>query len=327
MEKKQILKIISIIIIVGACFMCFFLMYNQKKATTYQGFYLNTVITLTFYNAKDSSLQYECFALCEKYENLLSRTKEGSDIWNINHSRGKWVTVDPETYELLQTAYLYCSRTGGLVDLTIAPLMNLWNFTGTDSEKKPPANDELDKVLAHVDYRNLEFNNGSVRLKDPNAMLDLGFIAKGYIGDKIKEYLVSKNVRSAIINLGGNVVTIGEKPDGTPYTIGIMDPFNQAETIDTVSVSNRCVITSGTYERAFLHEGVLYHHILNPVTGMPIDNGLVSVTILSDDAVTGDALSTTCLLLGKEKGLEFLKSFENTEAVFIDKNGDITMSN
>lgn len=327
MKRKWNQKIISILLILAVCFACFFFAYQKgamRTQQTFTGFYFNTVINITFYNDRDAALSKECFALCEHYEKLLSRTVEGSDIWNINHSKGEWIRVSPETYSLLETAYEYCQKTDGLLDYTVAPLMILWDFTGNNPDKKPPEAEAISQVLPFVNYENVCLENGQVRLANPDTEIDLGFIAKGYIGDKLRAYLVSQGVESALLNLGGNILTIGCKPDQKPYQIGIKDPRNQNDYIDTVSVTNQCVTTSGTYERMFLYEGITYHHILDPQTGMPVQNGLVSVTILSEDATTGDALSTACLLLGKEKGLEFIKSFPNTDAVFIEENGTIT---
>lgn len=327
MKNKIFTKIISIFIIIAACFACFFFASQKRispKTESFQGYYFNTVVSFTFYNEKDASLHEECFSLCQHYENLLSRTVEGSDTFNINHSNGEWISVDAETYALLQFAAQFCSQTDGMLDYTVAPLMDLWNFTGSESEKKPPEHALIQKALADVDYQKVELSDGKVRLINPNAKIDLGFIAKGYIGDKIRDYLISQNVESAIINLGGNILTIGQKPDGKPYQIGIRNPKDKNTYLDTLSVTNQCVTTSGTYERMFLYDGIVYHHILDPGTGMPIDTGLVSVTILSDDATTGDALSTACLLLGTEKGLEFIKSFPNTNAIFVETDGTIT---
>lgn len=327
MKKELIIKILAACILLPVCLACF--TWASKKGTsdkpqTFQGFYFNTVINITFYNSQDAALSKDCFALCEHYENLLSRTVEGSDIRNINQSKGEWISVDPETYALLETAAGYCEKTNGLLDYSVAPLMVLWDFTGSNPTKRPPDAALLSEALSGVDYRNVELSGGKVRLLNPDTKIDLGFIAKGYIGDKLRSYLVSQGVKSALLNFGGNILTIGSKPDGSPYQIGIKDPDSKDDYIDTLSVTNRCVTTSGTYERMFIFEGVTYHHILDPQTGMPVQNSLSSVTILSDDATTGDALSTACLLLGKEKGLEFIKSFPDTQAVFVEENGTVT---
>ena len=327
MNKKIIPKIISISLLIVACIACIFFARNQEQAQKYEAYYLNTIVSFTFYNNRDASLAAECFALCDRYEKLLSRTVEGSDIWNINHAKGEWVFVDAETYALLQAACSHCANTDGLLDCTVAPLMDLWNFTDTATNKMPPTDEELSDRLVHVDYRYLEFKDGSVRLSDPDSAIDLGFIAKGYIGDRIKEFLVSEGVTSAIINLGGNIITIGTKPDGSPYQISIRNPLQASGSPEVIPVTDRCVTTSGTYERYFIYEDVSYHHILDPSTGKPVDNGLISVTIISDDAATGDALSTACLLMGKEKGLAYIKSFENVNAVFIEKDGTISYGN
>ena len=323
----MIIRISSSVFLLLACLACFFFAYKKssfQSPKTYTEFYFNTVINITFYNENDAAYVSDCFALCEKYENLLSRTIEGSDIWNINRSNGEWVSVDPETYSLLEAATLHCQNTNGLLDYTVAPLMELWDFTGSTPDKRPPDSNDITTALKGVDYRNVLLSDQKVRLANPETKIDLGFIAKGYIGDKIREFLISKGVTSAIINLGGNILTIGSKPDGDAYQIGIKDPKNTNDHIDILSVTDLCVTTSGTYERMFVYDGVTYHHILDPQTGMPVRSGLSSVTILSEDATTGDALSTACLLLGKEKGLEFIKSFPNIQAVFIEENGTIT---
>lgn len=148
--------------------------------------------------------------------------------------------------------------------------------------------------------------------------LDLGAIAKGYIADKIKEFLMEKGVKSAIINLGGNVLCIGGKPDKAPFNIGIQKPFaDRKETIAVMELSDKSIVSSGIYERFFERDGNFYHHILNPKTGYPYDNSLVAVTIISDKSVDGDGLSTSCFALGLEEGMKLINSIENVHAVFI----------
>lgn len=300
----------------------------KNQPVTYNGYYFNTVISLTFYNEDDAKLSEECFQLCKTYENMLSRTVEGSDIWNINHSNGMPVSISEETYTLLTEALYYCKFTNGKIDITIAPLMDAWNFTDDGKEQIPPTQEEIETLLSHVDYTQIELTeNNTVTLKDPEASIDLGFIAKGYIADKLKEYLVSQGVTSALINLGGNVCAIGNKPDGSTYTIGIQEPFAPAgTTLTTVNLSDSSAVTSGTYERGFTYDNVYYHHILNTDTGYPANNALVSVTILCESSMQADALSTTCFVLGKEQALEYIKSLEDVECILIDSEGNIQYS-
>ena len=301
------------------CFSNIFLYGCTKKMepVTKTGFYLNTVISITLYDTTDTSLIDGAFAVCDSYEKLLSRTLEGSDIWNINHSNGTPTTVSAETADLIQTALTYCDITDGSVDITLAPLSDLWDFS-SDKPKKVPADYEINALLPNVDYRTVQVQDNVVTLTNKKAAIDLGFIAKGFIADKIKSYLLEQGVTSAVINLGGNVLTIENKPDQTHFTIGIQKPFDDRNTsITQVSISDSSVVSSGVYERYFEQGGMLYHHILNPATGYPYNNHLLGVTILSNTSTEGDGLSTSCFALGLEKGMTLIESLPNVEAVFI----------
>lgn len=294
------------------------------------GFYFDTVISITVY---DSAYEYaleECLLLAEKYEQLLSTTVEGSDIWNINHASGLPVAVAEDTYYLLQRAMDYAALTDGRVDLTVAPLSSLWNFSTMNSDSHElPSPEDISQCISHVNYKNviLSPEERSVTLTDPQASIDLGFIAKGFIADKMKEYIVQEKILSALINLGGNVLTIGAKPDGSPYTIAVQKPFAASgEAVTAVSATDCSVVTSGIYERYFEQDGTLYHHILDTKTGYPAETSLTGVTILSSSSLDGDALSTACLILGKEEGLKLIASLPDTEALFIEKSGTLTYS-
>ena len=161
----------------------------------------------------------------------------------------------------------------------------------------------------------------TVTLLDPESQISLGFIAKGYIADKLKEYLLSENIRSAIINLGGNLLAVGVKPDGSPFQFGIQKPFDtQGTPVTVLSVSDKSAVSSGIYERYFYQNQVLYHHILDASDGYPVQNNLLGVTILSDSSTVGDALSTTCFVLGPEEGMQLIESLDEVEAVFVTKD-------
>ena len=294
------------------------------------GYFFNTFVSITFYSDADAKYFEDCENLCGKYENLLSRTVEGSDIYNINHGNGEPVEVDPETAQLVSIALSFCEKTDGAVDITVAPLMDAWNFTGEEDEKTPPSREEIDRLLEHVNYKNVSVNGNTVTLSDPEAAIDLGFIAKGYIADRLKEYLVGKGVKSALINLGGNIQLIGSKPDGGDYIIGIKKPFAEGgkeETMTTLSLSDTSSVSSGIYERCFTYDGKLYHHILDSKTGYPVENDLYQVTILCKDSVYADALSTTLMILGKEEGLRFLEGEDyEAHAAFVDNKYELSFS-
>lgn len=290
-------------------------------------FYLDTVVTLTVYETEDKSILQDAFSLIADYESMLSRTREGSDIWNINHSAGTPTKVSAETISLLQTALNYCELSDGAFDITIAPVTDLWDFHGEGSGNVPDQ-EQLAEALSHVNYNNVKITGNMVTLSDPRAAIDLGAIAKGYIGDRVKDFLLSKGITSGMINLGGNVLVIGEKPDGSLWKIGIRKPFSKdgSELSAVVSAADQSVVTSGTYERYFIKDNTLYHHILNTQTGYPARTGLSSVSILSDGSAKGDALSTICFLLGPEKGMDLIEKTDGVEALFITEEGELLYS-
>ena len=301
-------------------------------------FALDTLATITIYETAPGTDTVKILnsseELCEYYEGLFSRTRRGSDVYRINHSSGRETAADKSTLFLIEESLKYSELTDGLFDITIAPVVELWD----SSDETLPDSEALSEALSHVSDDNIIINKnaGTVRLKDPKAAIDLGALAKGYIADRIKEQLISDKVTSAVIDLGGNILTIGSKPDGSPYNIGIKAPFSDTSTYyaggaippdgiaDSVKVTNRSVVTSGIYERYRLIEDRIYHHVLNPKTGYPVDNTLAGVTIISDTSLEGDCLSTACLLMGKEKTEELINSLPDIEAVLIEKDGTLT---
>ena len=289
------------------------------------GFYFDTVVEIKLNGTEDESILKECFDLMAEYESLLSRTREGSDVWKINHSAGTPVSVSEDTVSLIRLARKYYDLSDGAFDITIAPYVTLWDFQNNPGTI--PTKDELTAASKHVGFENVQVSGNTVTLADPEAQIDLGGIAKGFIADRLKEYLTKEGIESAWINLGGNVLTIGMKPDKSPWKIGIRKPFGAAtETAAVISVSGKSVVTSGTYERYFEKDGTIYHHILEPKTGEPVQNHLYSVTILSDSSADGDALSTTCFVLGKEDGLALVESLDGIEAMFITDEQELIYS-
>lgn len=289
-------------------------------------FYFDTVVTITLCGTSNTTLLNDCFQKMAEYESLLSRTREGSDIWKINHSQGTPVEVSDLTIDLLQLALHYSELSDGVFDPTIASVVSLWNFT-ENPEKVLPEKAEIDEALSHVDYRSIQINGNTVTLLDPAASLDLGGIAKGYIADQLKEFLINKEITGALINLGGNNLALGTKPNDQPWKIGIQKPFGTVSDLVTVlSINGQSVVTSGNYERYFEKDGQIYHHILDTQTGYPVQNHLQGVTILSDSSADGDALSTTCFALGLEKGMELIETLPDIEALFITDDGQLHRS-
>ena len=259
-------------------------------------------------------------------EGLFSATIDTSEVSEINQAEGKPVTVSPETAELISKGVEYGRLSNGRFDVTIAPASSLWNFTD-NTENTIPDPEKLDEAVSHIDYSCIQIEGNTVTLTDPEARIDLGGIAKGYIADRLKEYLISEGIEHALIDLGGNMLTLGGRYDGTAFRIGIQRPFAETGTVmAAVSVRDKSVVSSGDYERYFEKDGVVYHHILDPDTGYPVQNDLDQVTIISDESVDGDALSTTCFTLGLEEGMKLIRSLDGVEAVFVTKDGKLHTS-
>ena len=303
---------------------------------------LNTAIQITIYDSQDKSLLDDCLALCDRYELIFSRTNENSELYKLNHRKDtsdKDPNADEQTIpypisgtadtwhisedlaSLLSQGLSITRESDGAFDIAIAPLTSLWDFTAEDP--KVPDDAAIQKALPLCSSDGVTIDGQDITLPSDDIQFDVGAIAKGYIADRMKDLLVKKGVKSAIINLGGNVLCIGSKPDGTPFKIGIQKPFaDRNETEAVMDITGKSVVSSGIYERCFKQNGKLYHHILNPKTGYPYDNGLISVTIISDQSVDGDALSTTCFALGLEDGLKFAEK-KGVQAVFITEDYEL----
>lgn len=292
---------------------------NRPEYISATDFQLNTVVNVALYEPQNKELLDACVDLCSRYELIFSRTLPESELYRLNES--KEMDVSDELLELIRTGIDYGERTDGVFDITIAPVSALWDFSGDDPHV--PAQEELKNALQTVGYKNIVISGNHVTLNN-GASIDLGALAKGYIADRLKEYLLSEGVKSAIINLGGNVLCIGHKPDGTDFQVAIQKPFAERnETIDATSVDDQTVVSSGIYERGFEEDGIWYHHILNPFTGYPNTTNLTGVTIQTDRSVDADALSTICMSLGSEHAEEFLKQYPGIRAWLILEDGTL----
>ena len=292
---------------------------------------LNTAVTVTIYDSNDKKLLTECMNLCDKYEKIFSRTASDSELYQLNHRELAPVEGTENTYQvsddlakLISEGLDYSELSKGAFDIAIEPLTSLWDFTAEDPQV--PKDSLIQAALPKCDYHNISIDKdkNEITLKTDDTAIELGAIAKGYIADRLKDYLISRNVKSAIINLGGNVLCIGGKPDNSAFKIGIQKPFaDRSETIAVMDIKDKSVVSSGIYERCFEQNGTLYHHLLNPETGYPYDNGLIAVTIISDKSVDGDALSTTCFALGLEDGMKLAESLDDVQAFFVTSDYEI----
>ena len=284
----------------------------EENTNSQTRFVLDTVATLTA-DCCDKVLN-EAFLLCENYENLLSRTKETSEVYKLNNSTG-FIEVSKETSKIIERAVYYSKISDGKFDITVYPISSLWDF----KNQIIPDRNEIAEALQNVDYESIEINGNSINLN--GKKIDLGGIAKGYIADEIKAFLLENGTEKALINLGGNIVAFGKE-----YKIGIQRPFSD-DTIATLHISDASVVTSGIYQRYIEADEKIYHHIIDPDTGYGVENELAGVTVIGKSSLDCDALSTVCMLLGTEKGKKLIEGIQDTEAVFIDKDEKITLTN
>jgi thiamine biosynthesis lipoprotein len=264
-----------------------------------------------------------------RLERLLSRFVPGSDISRVNRSAGmKDERLNKDTFQLLSRAVEFSICCQGLFDITIGPLVDLWN--GCTDSSEPPEDSWIKQILPLVGYTGLLLDpaRNSAGLKESGQALDLGGIGKGYAGDKLLEVFKKYDISSAYSNIGGNVAVLGTKPDGSLWHVGIRHPRQENSLIGLVAVANKAVVTSGDYQRCFVgRSGKRFHHILDPSTGYPAESGLISATVVADRSTDADALSTILFIIGKEKGLKLLESFSGADAVLIDTNLQVHVTN
>ncbi|MGG4555182.1 FAD:protein FMN transferase [Paenibacillus humicus] len=285
-------------------------------------FIFDTVVNVKIYDDRATRQHFnEIEALLNDIDGKISRTLESSEIYQVNSHSGKSpVKVSNETFELVEKALDYAKRTDGKFNPAIGNLVTLWNI-GHEGAKVPDA-DLIEAANALSDYHLIEMNKETheIYLQKEGMAIDLGSIGKGYAADAIYEYLEAQGFSSAIIDLGGNIYAMGNKPGGKLWNIGIQDPGKErGNSIGTIQVADKTIVTSGIYERFFIEDGKLYQHILDPGTGYPVDNGISSVTIVTKHSTDADALSTSLFVLGIEDGLKFIEDTPDTEALFITK--------
>lgn len=313
----------------------------------------NTVIDIEAYGetAACQAAFEEARALCRRYERLFSRTLPHSDIARINSAHGQPVAIDPLTYDLLERALSYCAESEGAFDITVGPAVRLWNF----HEGTVPDDGALAEAVRHVDWRALKLWKAATapaaesgadaateavpgfetepepkacfaQLADPDAAVDAGGIAKGWIADALVAAMEAHGLSGTIVNLGGNVAVSGTKPTGDPWRVGIRDPRDPSQLIGAVPLVAGSAVTSGVYERCFTApDGTFYHHILDPRTGRPVETDVAGVTVICEKSIDAEGFSTTLLALGLERGLALARRHpEILQAFFIAPDGAIT---
>lgn len=315
--KKRILIVLSLLI-----FITVFKSIKSDDVEEYSTslFAMNTYITLELYgeNAKETAK-----ILSNKinyFENLWSTTLNTSEIYKINSSNGTPAKVSDETADIINYSINMADKTFGSLNLAIYPLVKEWGFT--TGNYRIPAKNDIDSLLKHTDYKKIKLENNEVLIAK-NMKIDLGSIGKGYTSDVVAEIAKNNGISSGLVNLGGNVQAIGTKPNGEKWKLGLQNPFGEGN-IGILEIADCAVITSGNYEKYFIGEdGKQYCHIINPLTGYPVDNELTSVTVIGNEGKMCDALSTALFVMGKDKTIEFWKLNKNFELILITKDKNV----
>lgn len=286
-------------------------------------FAMNTYMSVTAYGEQAEQALEAVQERTEVLEHLWSVTDAESEIYQINHSAGKPVTVSDETAELISYTLEMAEETGGALDPTIYPALTAWGFT-TDVHRVP-SSEELAGLLNLVNYQKINLEGNTITLP-AEMMIDLGAVGKGYASDEAAQIMTDAGISSALLDFGGNIMLIGSKPDGSDWRLGLKNPFEQGN-LGVLSVSDCAVVTSGNYENYFVGEDQkTYGHILDPSTARPVDNDLASVTIIAKSGSLCDALSTAIFVMGLDDGIEYWRSRGDFELLMITREGDIYLT-
>lgn len=302
---------------------------NEAGMVAQRFFAFNTAITLQAFAPEQA-----CLAAFERvrkgarrFERLFSRTLPHSDISHLNRAKGIPIEISRDTADLLECALSYCANSDGRFDITMGAAVQLWDLRHAII----PSQDELREAVTHVDWHGVRvWEKGGrhfAQLTDPQAAVDVGGIAKGWIADRFMNALVETGLENFLINLGGNVVAHGEKPGGSAWNIGIRDPRNKGAIVGAVPLRDASAVTSGIYERCCEVNGKFYHHILSPETGMPVETDAAGATVIANRSVDAEGYSTTLLALGTARGLAFAREHPAIrKAIFVTRNGDVLES-
>lgn len=321
--KNRIISLTVILLILGACLAGARMIKTDESKADASFFAMSTYISLTAYGKEADRAVLDAQAKAEELERLWSTTDETSEIYALNHSGGAPVSVSGETGDLIRFALQMAEETGGALEPTIYPVLLAWGFT--TEENRIPDKEELERLLQQTGYRRVLMEGDLVILPE-DMQLDFGAVGKGFTGDILTELLKQEGVKSALLDLGGNIQVIGTKPDGTNWKIGLRNPFGEGY-LGVVEVCDLAVVTSGNYERYFVGEdGRTYGHILDPVTGYPADSGLSSVTILAKEGKRCDALSTALFVMGYDKAKEYWQAHRDFDMILITGEGEIHLT-
>lgn len=293
---------------------------NLMEKCEKQTFAMDTYMTFSAYGENAEAAVDAAIEEVKRLDAMLSTGNASSEISVLN-TKGE-AAVSDDTRTLLERSLEIHKKTDGLFDISIYPLMELWGFPS--QQYHVALEEEIRKLLPCVNAADINIEGNHISLHE-NQKIDLGAIAKGYTSARLIEIYKQHGLTSGMVYLGGNVQTLGTKPDGTKWNIGIQNPSEeQGEVLMAVKVQDQAVITSGGYERYFEEDGKTYIHILDPRTGKPVENDLLSVTIISEDGALADALSTSLFIMGKEEAAQFWReNYTDFQMILVTKEQEI----
>ena len=287
-------------------------------------FMMDTLIKMRAHGENAELAVDQSMERIKEIEDIMSKTIENSEVYKINNNSGQKVNISEDTELVLEKSLYYAELTEGKFDPTVGRLVDLWGI-GTENARVP-SEEELNEALNYVGYNKLHLYENQAMV-NKGVELDLGGIAKGYAADEVRRITENNNIASAFVNLGGNVLVIGRKVDGTKWRVGIQDPRQgRGNVMAIIECEDKTIVTSGNYERYFEKDGTIYHHILDPATGYPAQTGLLSVSIISENSFDADALSTSVFIMGLEKGMQFIENLDEIEVMFITDDLDVYLS-
>ena len=285
--------------------------------------FMGTSIKITLYDHDEEKTLEKAFERIKEIEDRVSINKDGTELGELNKNAGiKPIKLSEDSIEIIEKGLQYSELSKGSYDISIGPLVKLWSI-GLP-EAKVPSEEEIKNILKNIDYSKIEINENEVFLEEKGMILDLGSIAKGYAADEVVELLEGEGVEKAVIDLGGNIYVMGEKAEGQKWKIGVQNPFAQrGSAIGSVLLEDKSIVTTGVYERYIDEGGVKYHHVLDPKTGYPYETEIAGVTIIADESIDADSLSTLVFTKGIEEGIQFIEEIENVDAIFITNDREI----
>lgn len=298
---------------------------EELSDATRDFFAMDTYMNLTAYGKNADEAVDQAQKRVEELDKLLSTGEKNSEVSLLNKNRK--AKLSEETFSLTEQSLYFYKLTDKAFDPAIYPIMKLWGFT--DHNYKVPDTNSIKSTLKYIDASKISIDKktSTVILDGEGMEVDFGGIAKGYTSSQIIEIFKSCGIKSGKVNLGGNVHLLGKKQDGSDWSIGIQNPNSTDDFLGILKASDTAVITSGGYERNFEENGTVYHHIIDPSTGYPANNGLTSVTIISQNGTLADALSTSLFVMGTEKAQDFWKnSKEDFEIILYTDDDKVIIS-